>query len=72
MKPTAKTSVSDSTVATPSTLSATAREYFELTKPKVVALIVFTAVVGMFLSTPTILPLWPFVWGTLGIALAAG
>jgi len=72
MKPTAKTSVPDSTVATPSTLAATAREYFELTKPKVVALIVFTAVVGMFLSTPTILPLWPFVWGTLGIALAAG
>jgi protoheme IX farnesyltransferase len=49
-----------------------AREYFELTKPRVVALIVFTAVVGMFLSTPGFLPLGAFVWGTLGIALAAG
>jgi len=28
------------------------RDYFELTKPKVVALIVFTAVVGMFLAAP--------------------
>ena len=72
MKSTAKTSVSHSAPSTDASLAATAREYFELTKPRVVALIVFTAVVGMFLSTPTILPLWPFVWGTLGIALAAG
>jgi len=48
------------------------REYFELTKPRVVALIVFTAVVGMFLSTPGALPLTAFVAGTLGIAAAAG
>lgn len=48
-----------------------AREFFELTKPRVVALIVFTAIVGMFLSTPGFLPLGAFVWGTLGIALAA-
>jgi len=72
MKPTAKTSVPDSIPAHGASVAATAREYFELTKPRVVALIVFTAVVGMFLSTPTILPLWPFVWGTLGIAAAAG
>ena len=38
-----------------------AREYFELTKPRVVALIVFTAVVGMFLSAPGALPLGAFV-----------
>jgi protoheme IX farnesyltransferase len=50
---------------------ALAREYFELTKPRVVALIVFTAVVGMFLAVPGALPLGPFVAGTLGIALAA-
>jgi len=48
-----------------------AREYFSLTKPRVVALIVFTAVVGMFLSTPGRLPLAAFLFGTLGIALAA-
>ncbi len=48
-----------------------AREYFELTKPRVVSLIMFTAIVGMFLSTPSGLPLMPFLLGTLGIALAS-
>ncbi len=47
------------------------RDYYELTKPKVVTLIVFTAVVGMFLAVPD----WPGVnallFGTLGIGLAA-
>ncbi len=46
-------------------------EYYELTKPRVVSLIVFTAVVGMFLSTPAGLPALPLILGTLGIALAA-
>ena len=32
-------------------------DYLELCKPKVVALIVFTAVVGMFLSVPGMVPL---------------
>ncbi len=53
-------------------LGVLAGEYFELTKPRVVSLIVFTAVVGMFLSTPSGLPLDVLVFGTLGIALAAG
>ncbi|HEX7043156.1 MAG TPA: heme o synthase [Burkholderiales bacterium] len=53
-------------------LRALAREYFELTKPRVVALIVFTAVVGMFLSTPGFLPVGTSLLATLGIALAAG
>ncbi len=48
-----------------------AREYLALTKPRVVSLIVFTAIVGMFLSTPLALPLKAFFLGTLGIALAA-
>ncbi len=48
-----------------------AREYLDLTKPRVVALIVFTAVVGMFLSVPGALPLSPFLAGIAGIALAA-
>jgi protoheme IX farnesyltransferase len=56
-----------------STIRTTAdwRDFFELTKPKVVTLIVFTAIVGMFLAVPD----WPGVnallFGTLGIALAA-
>src|SRR5512136_2472956 len=49
-----------------------AREYYELTKPRVVSLIIFTAVVGMFLSTPGAMPLSALLLGTLGIALAAG
>lgn len=46
------------------------RAYAELTKPRVVALMSFTVVVGMLLAP---LPLrWPvLVWGTLGIALVA-
>jgi len=51
--------------------SATWRDYYELGKPKVVALIVFTAVVGMFLSVPGLPPLGALVFGTLGIGLAA-
>jgi protoheme IX farnesyltransferase len=47
------------------------RDYLELGKPKVVALIVFTAVVGMFLAVPGWPPLWKLLAGTLGIALAA-
>lgn len=47
------------------------RQYLELCKPKVVLLIVFTAVVGMLLSTPGAIPLQEFVFGTLGIGLAA-
>jgi len=48
------------------------REYLELCKPRVVALIVFTAIVGMLLSTPGAVPLDIFVFATIGIALAAG
>ena len=48
------------------------REYLELTKPRVVALIVFTALVGMFLAVPGLPPWDLLLFGTLGIALAAG
>ena len=48
-----------------------ARQYLELTKPRVVALIVFTAVIGMFLAVPGLPPLREAVFGTLGIWLAA-
>ena len=47
------------------------RQYLELCKPKVVLLIVFTAVVGMLLSTPGMVPLDILFFGSLGIGLAA-
>ncbi|MFT3755467.1 MAG: heme o synthase [Pseudoxanthomonas sp.] len=52
-------------------LSAQLHQYLELTKPKVVALIVFTALVGMFLAVPGLPPLRQSVFGLLGIWLAA-
>jgi protoheme IX farnesyltransferase len=48
------------------------REYLELTKPKVSLLIVFTAIVGMVLASPGMVPLPALVFGTLGIAMASG
>ncbi|GIX35992.1 MAG: protoheme IX farnesyltransferase [Lysobacteraceae bacterium] len=47
------------------------RRYWELTKPRVVALIVFTAVVGMLLASPGWPPWRALVFGSLGIWLAA-
>src|ERR1035438_5253588 len=48
------------------------RDFLELTKPKVSLLIVFTAVVGMVLASPGMVP-WPaLLFGTIGIALASG
>ena len=44
-------------------------EYYELCKPRVVMLIVFTAIVGMFLAVPGLPPWSALVWGTLGIGL---
>ena len=49
-----------------------ARQFFALTKPRVVSLIVFTAVIGMFLAVPGVPPAGPVLFGTLGIALVAG
>jgi protoheme IX farnesyltransferase len=49
-----------------------ARQFYQLTKPRVVSLIVFTAVIGMFLATPGMVPLQPLLAATLGIALVAG
>jgi protoheme IX farnesyltransferase len=62
-------------MATTSDVSASAvpvwRRYLELTKPKVVALIVFTAIVGTLLASPGVPPIEALVWGNLGIALAS-
>ena len=46
-------------------------QFYELTKPRVVALIIFTAIVGMFLSVQGLPPFDLFFWGTLGIGLAS-
>jgi len=47
------------------------RDYYELCKPKVVALIIFTAIVGMLLSVPGLPDLGAVLFGTLGIGLAS-
>ena len=48
------------------------RDFLELTKPKVTLLVVFTAIVGMILASPGMVPLQALVFGTLGIAMASG
>jgi protoheme IX farnesyltransferase len=48
------------------------RAFVSLTKPRVVSLIVFTAVIGMFLATPGMVPARLLIAATLGIALVAG
>lgn len=52
-------------------MSETFHRYLILCKPRVVVLIVFTAVVGMFLAVPGLPPLSALLAGTLGIGLAA-
>jgi heme o synthase len=53
-------------------LRARFRAFGSLAKPRVVSLIVFTAVIGMFLATPGAVPLQILLAGTVGIALVAG
>src|SRR5437763_8501084 len=48
------------------------RQFVALTKPRVVSLIVFTAVIGMFLAVPGIPPAQAVLFGTIGIARVAG
>ena len=47
------------------------RDYLTLCKPRVVLLIVFTAIVGMFLATPDMVPIDVLVFAAVGIGLAA-
>ena len=56
----------------PRSFLAKARAFYALTKPRVVSLIVFTAVIGMFLATPGMVPVQALLAGTFGIALVAG
>ena len=53
-------------------LTSRAYQFYLLTKPRVVSLIVFTAVIGMFLAVPGAVALQPLLAGTIGIALVAG
>jgi heme o synthase len=52
--------------------AATWRDYLELTKPRVVLLMLLCALVGMFLAVPGMVPLDSLVFGLTGIALVAG
>ncbi len=62
--------MSSTVVRTP--LSSRIQQFYALTKPRVVSLIVFTAVIGMFLATPGMVPPVILLAATLGIALVAG
>ena len=48
------------------------RAFYSLTKPRVVSLIVFTAVIGMFLATPGMVPAVTLLAATVGIFFVAG
>ncbi len=52
--------------------SASWADYWELTKPNVVALMILTSAIGMFMAVPGWVPLDVLIWGNLGIALCAG
>ncbi len=52
--------------------SASWRDYLEMTKPRVVLLMLLCALVGMFLAVPGMVPLDVLVFGLGGIALVAG
>jgi len=47
------------------------RDYYEMCKPRVVLMMILTAMVGMYLSVPGMVPLDILIWGNLGIALVA-
>lgn len=53
-------------------VSVSFHNFFALCKPRVTALIVFTAVIGMFLATPGMVPLDILIAATLGIGMASG
>ncbi len=60
-----------SDISAPAAFGVSWRDYLGLCKLRVVSLIVFTALVGMLLATPGLVPLPTLLFGTLGIALAA-
>src|SRR5210317_255134 len=50
----------------------TYKDFYILTKPNVVALMILTSVIGMFMAVPGWVPWQPLILGNLGIALCAG
>ena len=57
---------------TVNTGQASFMDYLEMCKPKVVAMMLLTSVIGMFLAVPGMVPFEILLFGNLGIALAAG
>jgi protoheme IX farnesyltransferase len=53
-------------------ISISFQSFFLMCKPRVTALIVFTAMIGMFLASPGMIPLDLLLNATIGIALASG
>lgn len=47
------------------------KDYLELCKPKVIALMVFTAIVGMLMAAPGAVSIETFLYATVGIGLVA-
>ncbi|HTS51853.1 MAG TPA: heme o synthase [Burkholderiales bacterium] len=72
MSPTPETEPVRSGQSYRGSVARTARLLLRLTKPRVISLIVFTAVIGMCLASPGLPPLAALVFGTIGIALSAG
>lgn len=54
------------------TLMARWPDFLELTKPRVVALMLITALIGMCMAVPGLVPWEPLILGNLGIGLCAG
>ena len=54
------------------TIAVSWRDYLELCKPNVVALMLLTSLIGMLLATDQAVPFTVLVFGNLGIALCAG
>lgn len=53
-------------------LGASFKNFFALCKPRVTSLIVFTALIGMFMATPYMVPLSLLIATTIGVAFASG
>ena len=62
--------MSESASHSPNT-STTWADYYELTKPNVVYLMLLTSAIGMFMSVPGVVPLDILIFGNLGIGLCS-
>ena len=54
------------------TITDSLKSFFTMCKPRVTMLIVFTAMIGMFLATPNMVPLNILLAATIGIGMASG